>query len=145
MIKLINILREAVKRKAEYWKPVLGYEKYYEISSNGRLKRLAGESPFKRDGYETTTIKHDEVVLKPRETQKGYMEHELITFTDGKRKKEKVYVHRLVAQSFLPKPKRGKDQVNHINGNTQDNRYSNLEWVSNDENQYHAKKKRNKK
>lgn len=143
MIKLLDILDEASKRKRERWKPVKGYEDSYEISSTGKLKRLAGKSPFKRSGYDDTTISHEEIILKPRKTKKGYLECELIKYNNGKRVVEKFYLHRLVAQAFLPPPEKGKDQINHKNGIPTDNNYANLEWVDNDENQQHAKEKRN--
>ena len=143
MIKLLDILPEAKKIKREKWKPVKGYADFYEISSAGKLKRLAGESPFKRSGYEDTTINHDEIILKPRKTKKGYLECELIKYENGKRMVEKFYIHRLVANAFLPSPKKGQDQINHKNGITTDNNYANLEWVYNDENQQHAKERRN--
>jgi hypothetical protein len=144
MIKLANILPEDTKRKRERWKPIKGYEDFYEISSTGKIKRLAGESPFKRSGYSDTTIKHEEIILKPRKTKKGYLECELIKYENGERIVTKFYVHRLVAQAFLPKPKKDETQINHKNGITSDNNYTNLEWVDNDENQQHAKERRNR-
>ena len=46
------------------------------------------------------------------------------------------YIHRLVAMHFIDNPK-NKPQVNHIDGNSQNNIVSNLEWVDNSENQIH--------
>ena len=53
--------------------------------------------------------------------------------------KKDVRVHRLVAEIYLPKID-NKNEINHINGNKQDNRVENLEWVTHKENCIHAYK-----
>lgn len=46
-------------------------------------------------------------------------------------------VHRLVALTFIPADI-GKDFINHIDGNKQNNHVSNLEWCTRSENMKHA-------
>lgn len=47
------------------------------------------------------------------------------------------YVHRLMGDTYLENPD-GKRTVNHKNGNKQDNRLENLEWMTHGENNKHA-------
>ena len=61
---------------------------------------------------------------------------------DGITKKEKkFYVHRLVAEAWIPNPK-NLPYVNHINANKIDNRVENLEWCTASENMLHDSKLR---
>lgn len=49
-------------------------------------------------------------------------------------------LHKLVAQTFIPNTDRRKTQVNHIDGNRNNNAVSNLEWVTPSQNVNHAYK-----
>lgn len=69
-------------------------------------------------------------VISPSINQKGYLQVCL-------QNKKSYRVHRLVACQFVSNPD-NKPQVNHIDGDKTNNHFSNLEWVTNAENQSHA-------
>ncbi len=79
-------------------------------------------------------------VLKPSRTAHGYYTVTLYPRkVEGKKHKSKKFrVHRLVAELFLPKVK-GKKDVNHLDGNKENNCVQNLEWVNFLENNAHAR------
>lgn len=95
----------------EIWKPVVGFEGFYEISSAGRVRSL--KSCHIRE-------------LKPRlNKHTGYLF--LILGANGKQRT--VTIHRLVAEAFLEKPD-GLDYVNHKDEDKTNNRVENLEWCT---------------
>lgn len=74
-------------------------------------------------------IKNDKTnrILKPHKGTSGYYQIML------GRKTSPLYVHRLVAETFIENPN-NLPQVDHINGDKLDNRVENLRWVSVSEN-----------
>lgn len=74
-------------------------------------------------------------ILKPRFDKKGYVAYFLRDNFMGKRKSFKA--HRLVAEYFIENPNNHKE-VNHINGNKQNNHFNNLEWCDRQRNVKHS-------
>jgi hypothetical protein len=114
----------------EIWKDIQGYEGLYQVSNLGRVKSL--ERWVQNHGK---MQHHPEKIKEPSRKEKGYRTTQL--YKEGK--VQNVYVHRLVAEAFVANPD-GKETVNHINGNKDDNRAENLEWNTYTENNNHAYK-----
>lgn len=99
----------------EVFKEIKDFESY-KISNLGRV--------INKDGVE---LKHRTHVSR------GY---EQVTLWDGF-KHHKKYIHRLIAEAFLPNPNNYRT-VNHINGIKCDNRLNNLEWCNDEKQQREA-------
>lgn len=121
-----------MKKNIEIWKDIPDYEGLYEASSFGRIRTHKNKTTY--------TKKHGIRHWKSR-IMKGRGDF----YTTGRRvglwKNGKVkdwLVARLIAITFLGKPTKEANTVNHINGNRLDNRIENLEWLSLADNIKHA-------
>ena len=101
--------------------PVKGYEGLYEVDSMGNVYSCV-QTSSRRKGK-----------LKPCNRSNHYLYVNL--YKDGKA--TKYFVHRLVAEAFIPNLKR-LPEVNHIDGNKQNNSVDNLEWCTRSQNTSHA-------
>lgn len=75
--------------------------------------------------------------LALRKDKDGYLICTLSSSNNGTRYSKVVKLHRLVAELFIPNLE-NKPQVNHIDGNKENNCVDNLEWCTNQENSIHA-------
>ena len=89
-------------------KDIKGYEGKYAITEDGRV---------------WSYLSHKYLELKIAQNQY----RQVCLYKDGRKKM--FYVHRLVAEAFIPNPEQ-LQTVNHINLNKGDNRVENLEWLS---------------
>lgn len=123
----------------EEWKPIEGYEGYYEISSFGRVKSLSRTIYTVWKNGEPGTYFQEGRILTTKECAKnknGWQTYlQVCLSVDGVQKYKMI--HRLVAEAFLEHPV-GKDYVNHKDGNKHNNRIDNLEWVTQKENIEHC-------
>jgi len=102
----------------EIYKDIVGYEGIYKASTKGNIKSI-----YKRNGLD--------IILKQAIDKGGYC---IVTLCKDKKHLTKT-VHRLVALTFLEET---DIQVNHKDGNKQNNNVSNLEFVSAKQNINHA-------
>jgi len=100
----------------EEWKTIENFSSY-KVSNKGRVYSFISDK-----------------MMKPYKTKKGYLRLNLKNDKGGYSKK---LVHILVAKEFLLDPPNEDYQINHKNLDKEDNRISNLEWVTCKENVNH--------
>lgn len=110
-------------QNVEQWKPVVGFEGFYEVSHIGRVRRIKadhGATPGK--------------ILKPGyNARHGYFLVSL--YKDAVATKRAIHI--IVAAAFLGPVPEGHE-VNHKNCIKYDNRAENLEYVTRSQNIQHA-------
>lgn len=102
----------------EEWRDITWYTGRYQVSSLGRVRRIA-------------SVRFTEIIMCTHVTN-GYYKVRLRYRGELKR----FWVHRLVAQAFIENLD-DKPIVNHKDRDRLNNVVSNLEWVDGSENQHH--------
>jgi hypothetical protein len=103
----------------EEWRTIINFEGRYKISNKGRVKSIINN-----------------IILKHEVHWKGHLKVRLYQI-GGDKKGKKHFIHRLVAEAFIPKIDPEKIIVNHKDGNKANNILENLEWMTLSENTQH--------
>ena len=109
---------------AEVWKPIPGVPGY-EASSEGRIRSLDRYAAYGRRPGHTKRVRG--CVLRPFDNGRYFTVH----VCDETRS-----VHQLVNLAFNGEAPDPDHETRHMNGESHDNRASNLEWGTKTENQY---------
>ena len=109
----------------EIWKEVEGTNGLYQVSNLGRVKSMPREKGHRKSG---------EYIMKPVPVGVGYLK---VSISLGVQNRKLVSVHVLVARAFVPNPE-SLPQVNHLDTDKTNNRYDNLEWVTQSQNMKHV-------
>ena len=108
-----------VSQEGEEWKDIEGYDDYL-ISNKGRvmIKNYRGTGGRR--------------IMSPYGTSqtRNYLQ---IKLKNNKGKFDSLFIHRLVAEAFIPNPQ-GKKEIDHIDTNPSNNNVENLRWVTHTEN-----------
>jgi len=139
MEELINKVQNWAKEKGlndpekqylkESWLPVIGFEGIYVVSDKGRVKSVDRICTHKNGKQ----FRYKGKMLSGYYNIGGY--HAVDLYRNSRRTHK--LVHNLVMDSFVGVKPKGMD-VNHINGNKEDNTLSNLEYCTRSENMIHA-------
>jgi hypothetical protein len=108
-----------VKPTQEQWRAVPGYEGLYEVSDQGRVKSVEREVPHGYLGSKRVAQR----IMKAPLNNRGYYMVRLCR----RAKYENFTVHRLVMLAFVGERPNGL-AVRHLNGNSRDNRLTNLAY-----------------
>ena len=108
----------------EIWKPIEGFEGYYDVSTKGNVRSYRNNQFFSKTPR----------LVKQTESF-GYL-YVKLQVTDKKNNifiSKRIRVNRLVAQAFIPNPY-NKPEVDHIDRDRHNNNVENLRWVTHEEN-----------
>lgn len=120
----------------EMWKSVIGFDGLYEVSTFGRIRRMAGSTWGK---YKLKSSR----LLTVHPSSNGYF---TVSLYDSGHEKNTHCIHQIVARTFMGNSECSSCgtslEVNHKDRDKRNNRLDNLEYVTHKENmrKYHNEK-----
>lgn len=108
----------------EEWRPVVGFEELYVVSSSGRVVALT-RYIRRKNRYGNNAV----FVNKPHLCKLFFSDRYVGIVLCRDSVVTRKDVHRMVAEAFIPNPN-NYPQVDHINDNPKDNRVCNLQWCT---------------
>lgn len=112
--------------QSEEWRPVVGWEGLYEVSSAGRISWVGGPTGRKRRS--SIKIEDGRMIIMPSYVDRRGIKYEHIYLSSPGAKREPQYVHTIVLRSFFCGPVMRNRVCRHLNGDSTDNRAENLYW-----------------
>lgn len=118
-----------IEYNGNVFKQIHGYSDYYICKETTEILSTK---------QRMNTLPNTKKVLKQTPNSKDpQCNYFVVVLVDDLGVKKKHSVHRLLMETFTPNPE-NKAHVNHIDGNKQNNTFTNLEWATESENTQHA-------
>jgi hypothetical protein len=122
------------KEPEEIWKDIKHhhFKNLYEISNLGRLRTKPRLVTRGGESNRYTYLKAPRIVV----VRRGEYPHLFASLysDDPANRNKTAYVHKLVAEVFIKRPSSKHIFVTHINNNYEDNKATNLKWITASEN-----------
>jgi hypothetical protein len=105
----------------EFWKDIMGYESIYQVSNLGKVKSL--DRLLINKNNRKYILKG--AFLKSSYDKRGYLIYQL----SKNNIKKTLKLHRILGKTFIENPN-NLSEINHIDGNKNNNSLNNLEWCT---------------
>lgn len=116
----------------EAWKDIKDFEGLYQVSNLGNVRSLDRDVVTKNG-----KVRHYKGQIMSGRIKKGEYQGYILYDLFKNNKRVTMRAHKLVAEAFIPNPN-NHTEINHKDGNKQNNHVDNLEWCSRGENIKHA-------
>jgi hypothetical protein len=113
---------------SEEWRPVVGWEGLYEVSSRGRLRVLDRKMRTRKPGVFAT---HPGKIMSPDYENNGNHGRVFLVHRD---RSERTWIHRIVARAFIGEPPPDKPLVLHWDDDPKNNNVENLRYGNTQDN-----------